>query len=229
MRSVTVSLIFLAATFVVTGDVVPAEPFRVGAAQVEITPPVGYRRAGGYDEDISQSVVDPLFAKALVFEQGTARAALVVCDLCSIGRQVSDPVRKRASRQSGIPVESITVCMTHTHGGPEYYGTLRDLWHEAAVAKHGRDPHETVDYPALLAERVAEAVQQAAQSARAVRLESGTARLPGIAFNRRFHMRDGSVQFNPGKKNPNIVGPAGPVDEELPMALFRDAQTDKPV
>jgi hypothetical protein len=175
------------------GDAAPAEAFRVGAAQVEITPPVGYRRAGGYHEDIGQSIVDPLYAKALVFEQGAVRAALVVCDLCNIGRQVSDPVRQRAGQRSSIPVENITVCMTHTHGGPEYYGTLRDLWHAAAVAKHGRDPHETVDYPALLAERVAEAVQQAAKSARAVRLESGTARLPGIAFNRRFHMRDGAA------------------------------------
>jgi hypothetical protein len=229
MRSVTASLVFSGAMLFAAGEVVPAEVFRVGAAQVEITPPVGYRRAGGYHEDISQSMVDPLYAKALVFEQSTLRAALVVCDLCNIGRQVSDPVRQRASQRSGIPLENITVCMTHTHGGPEYYGTLRDLWHEAAVAKHGRDPHETVDYPALLAERVAEAVQQAAKSVRAVRLESGTARLPGIAFNRRFHMRDGSVQFNPGKKNPNIVGPAGPVDEDLPIVLFRDAQTDKPL
>ncbi|MCU0871730.1 MAG: hypothetical protein MUE50_05250 [Pirellulaceae bacterium] len=105
MRSVTVSLVFSWAMLFAAGDVMPAESFHLGAAQVDITPPVGYRRAGGYDEDISQSIVDPLYAKALVFEQGAVRAALVVCDLCNIGRQVSDPVRQRASQRSGIPVE----------------------------------------------------------------------------------------------------------------------------
>ena len=41
MRSVTVSLVFSGAMLFAAGDVVPAEAFRAGAAQVEITPPVG--------------------------------------------------------------------------------------------------------------------------------------------------------------------------------------------
>ena len=101
---------------------------------------------------------------------------------------------------------------------------MKQRWRSTAVIRT-----KPVDYPALLVERVGEAVERAAKSVRAVRIESGTTRLPGIAFNRRYHMRDGTVQFNPGKKNPNIVGPAGPVDEELPIVLFRDAQTDKPM
>ena len=106
MGFLTAMLVFVGLVSVAAGESRPAEVFRLGVAQVEITPPVGYRRAGGYSEDISQSVVDSLFAKAFVFEQGGTRAALVVCDLCSIGRQVSDPVRQRASQRSGIPVRA---------------------------------------------------------------------------------------------------------------------------
>ena len=50
---------------------VPGAPagFRAGAAAVDITPPVGWRKAGGYDEVISSGIHDPLYAKAVVFEQ----------------------------------------------------------------------------------------------------------------------------------------------------------------
>jgi hypothetical protein len=62
-----------------------------------------------------------------------------------------------------------------------------------------------------------------------VTLSVATATQPGIAFNRRFHMKDGTVQFNPGKRNPNIVKAAGPVDTDLPILLARNAETDRPV
>ena len=45
-----------------------------------------------------------------------------------------------------------------------------------------------------------------------------------LAFNRRFHMRDGSVRFNPGKANPNIIRPAGPTDTELPFLFVKSKQ-----
>lgn len=220
--------IFLFAAMMVGGTAGGQEPLRVGVAEVDITPPVGYRVAGGYEERISNELHDPLLAKAIVLQQGSTRAALVLCDLCSIGRQVSDPVRHRASIRSGIPVEQIVIAATHTHGGPEYYGTLRDVGHELAVEKHGHDPAETVDYPARLVARIADAVHCAADSVRGARCEAGVRAAPGLAFNRRFHMKNGTVQFNPGKLNPDIVAPAGPVDDALPILLFRDVATEKP-
>jgi hypothetical protein len=41
-----------------------------------------------------------------------------------------------------------------------------------------------------------------------------------LAFNRRFFMKDGSVGWNPGKLNPNIVRPAGPIDPDVPVVYF---------
>ena len=37
----------------------------------------------------------------------------------------------------------------------------------------------------------------------------------GLAFNRRYYMRDGSVKMNPGYQNPDIVKPADIVDSEF--------------
>jgi hypothetical protein len=33
-------------------------------------------------------------------------------------------------------------------------------------------------------------------------------------------MKDGTVRFNPGVRNPEIVRPAGPIDPDLPFILF---------
>ncbi len=204
-------------------------PLLAGAAAVDISPPVGWRRSGGYDELISVGVHDPLFAKALVLRQGDEQFAIVVCDLTGMFREVSDRIRRRTSRLTGIPVERIVVSATHTHGGPEYWGVLRDVWHEGAVRRLGRDPHESIDYVGQLVERCARAIEIASRGAVSVQAEAGSAEQEGLAFNRRFHMRDGTVRFNPGVHNPDILRPAGPTDRELPIVLFRSTANKRPL
>jgi hypothetical protein len=48
-----------------------------------------------------------------------------------------------------------------------------------------------------------------------------------VSFNRRFHMKDGTVRFNPGVQNPEIVRAAGPIDPDLPFVLI--SKQNKPV
>src|SRR4029453_11201332 len=98
------------------------------------------------------------------------------------------------TRPPAPPAENIALCAPHPHGGPEHYGTLRDLFHERAVAEHGADPHEPLDYEAFLVDRCVQAITGARSKLAPVRLEAGTARQDGLAFNRRYHMRDGTVR-----------------------------------
>src|SRR5207237_9716596 len=49
----------------------------------------------------------------------------------------------------------------------------------------------------------------------------------GLAFNRRYHMADGTVGWNPGKKNPKIVKPAGPTDPSVTLLVLETK--DKPL
>jgi len=97
-----------------------------------------------------------------------------------------------------------------------------------SIEQAGRDSHETVDYSAFLVKSIREAAASARERAMPVEVEVVVSRVPGLSLNRRFHMRNGSVVFNPGKKNPDIVRPAGPVDEDFPVLLFRDSATHKP-
>ncbi len=200
-----------------------AQELRVGVAVRDITPPTGYRMSGYFFERLNTGTHDPLNAKALVLIQGEEQAALVFCDLIGLSRAVSDEARKLASEQTKIPVSNILIAATHSHTGPLYGGVLRDYFHAQAIAKHGHDPAEKlVDYPAWLANRLADAIVSAAKNAVPAHLESQALEQRGVSFNRRFHMKDGSVRFNPGRLNPDIVRVAGPIDPELSVLNFRD-------
>ncbi len=149
MNAAMVRLLLLAPFFVTTMFAhasVHAQSLLVGAAQVDITPPVGFRTGGGYGEVISTAVDDPLFAKAIVLQQGDQAAAIVISDLLSVPPDLSHLAREAASNRTRIPIEHIVVAATHDHGSPEYWGSLRDIAHQSAVKQHGHDPHERIDY-----------------------------------------------------------------------------------
>lgn len=105
--------------FVAVGVAAHAE-FSAGFAAVDITPPIGWRRAGGYSEVLGTGVKDPLQAKAVVVAQGGTAVAFVGNDLCSVPRELTDRARAAASKKTGIPVANIVITATHTHGGPEF-------------------------------------------------------------------------------------------------------------
>ena len=206
-----------------------AADLQAGVAVVDITPPVPYRMCGYFNERLSTGVHDPLHAKALVLRQGDRQLAMVLCDLVGMWPDISLRVREAAERKTGIPKDNILIASTHTHTGPLFRCALRDYFHEQAIAKHGSDPYEKVDYSAFLADRLVEAIVQAHAALRPATLAAGVAKETGLSFNRRFHMKDGSVVFNPGKLNPNIVRPAGPIDPDVGIVLVRDAADSRPL
>jgi hypothetical protein len=206
-----------------------AAPLEIGLAAEDITPPVGWRMSGYFSERLSTGTHDPLQAKVLVLRQGPERAALVICDLIGVPASLTTPVRQRASQKTGIPTDHILIAATHTHTGPLYFGALREHFHRVAMARAGKDPYERIDYPAILAERLVDAVTRANRHLQPVQFGVTKAEVRGLAFNRRYHMKDGSVVFNPGKLNPNIVSPAGPIDPEAGVVFFQTADRSRPL
>ena len=73
----------------------------------------------------------------------------------------------------------------------------------------------------LVIKRVAEAVISAFQSLHAAELGDGIGHEPSISFNRRFLMRDGTQVTHPGKENPDIVRPSGPIDPDVGVLAAR--------
>ena len=197
-----------------------AADLKAGVAVVDITPPKGFRMSGYFYERFNTGTKDPLSAKALVFQQGDQQAAIVFCDLIGISLEVSREARRLASSKTGIPAENIAITATHSHTGPLYFGGLRDFFHERAMV-NGRDPVEPVDYSETLTQKIVDAVAQAQAKSQPVQLAAGVGRETRLSFNRRFHMKDGTVRFNPGQLNPDIVRVAGPVDPEVGLLRLR--------
>ncbi|MCH7559088.1 MAG: neutral/alkaline non-lysosomal ceramidase N-terminal domain-containing protein, partial [Planctomycetes bacterium] len=199
-----------------------------GLAVTDITPPVGYRMSGYFRERLSTGTSNPLCAKALVLRQGDERAALVFCDIIGISLDVSSRARRQAAEKTGIPAANILIAATHSHTGPLYFGALRKHFHDLAMAEHGSDPYEKVDYSSELVAKIVKVITQANAAAKPIRLKAGVAEQQGLSFNRRFHMKNGTVRFNPGILNPDIVRVAGPIDPEFGIVFFTKADSDIP-
>ena len=199
-----------------------------GVVVVDITPPTNYRMSGYFRERLSTGTSNPLCAKAIVLRQGDKSAALVFCDIIGLSLDVSSRVRRQAAKKTGIPAANILIAATHSHTGPLYFGALRKHFHDLAVAKHGSDPYEKVDYSSELVTKIVKAITQADSAAKPIRLKAGVTEQQGLSFNRRFHMKNGTVRFNPGVLNPDIVRAAGPIDPEVGIVFFCKADSDSP-
>ncbi|MEO8269523.1 MAG: neutral/alkaline non-lysosomal ceramidase N-terminal domain-containing protein [Aureliella sp.] len=193
-----------------------SDKLSIGTAAVDITPRLGTPMAGYYSPRGADGVHDPLMAKAMVLDDGTTRVALVSLDLIKTTAKFVNEARQRIASESGIPAEAVMIAATHSHTGPVIAsGSDRE-------DDFGGQSPEVVEYTARLPESIALAVADAVANLQPVKVSGVTGHCEGIAFNRRFHMHDGSVGWNPGKLNPKIVRAAGPVDEDIPSLLFTD-------
>ena len=189
-----------------------AAQFRIGRAAVDITPPVGVPMAGYYYVRLSEGVHDPLHAKALVFEDNGVKAALVALDLVHVPRPIVDAAREQISKSIGIPGGNVMISATHSHTGPEMGGRLLGI---QPATKQLADT-----YLAGLPGRIAEAVRLANADLQPARIRVATGHEDSVSFPRRYYMKDGTVGWNPGKHNPNIVAPVGGIDPDLPIVAF---------
>jgi hypothetical protein len=174
--------------------------------------------AGYYTARGADGVHDPLMAKAVVLDDGTTKIALVSLDVIKTTESMVSDARALISEQSRIPPEAVLVSATHSHTGPVILSGSSRETDLGGVTSQSRE------YVTKIPDWIAQAVLQANKNLEPIELSSTIGRCEGIAFNRRFHMQDGAVRWNPGKLNPLIVRPAGPVDEDLPVLLFT---TDK--
>ena len=190
-------------------------PLKVGVSRISITPPVGYP----HYEGVSTGIKDSLYASAIVFRQGDIQGAILVCNLISIPRDLSRIVRELASKETGIPFQYISISVTHIHTGPAFIEPLKAYLEREASGKLMEEDHK--GYIAFLIKGMTMAISTANTQVKEVVMRTGIGSATGISFNRRFLMTDGRVRMNPGRMNPKIVRPTGPVDPRVHFALFR--------
>ena len=192
-----------------------ASDFRVGAAQVDITPKNGTPMAGYYKFRAVGGVLDPIYAKAIVVEQDGTHAAFVVIDLSGTTRPIVAAARKAVQEQCGIEEDHVMISATHTHTGPQLArGSLMDDLTKA-------NSPLGMDYMQALPGFIAQAVKEAKARLAPARTSVAMGRAEGISFNRRV-LRDGVKEaiWQPKTLNPGTDKPAGPIDPEVGVLVF---------
>lgn len=184
--------------------------FRAGFARTDLTPPVGAEVPGGFHKSFSKGIHDPLFAEAAVFSDGTTQVAVVGVDLIMLPRDVVADARQQAQSLCGVPAANILLAASHTHNG----GPVVDCLGSES------DP----EYCRMAATRMAQAIAAAHAAMVDARLAADSGEVHAVGYNRRFKMKDGSVKTHPGKMNPDIVEPAGPVDPEVAVIAVESLQ-----
>jgi neutral ceramidase len=186
--------------------------FRAGAAVADVTPPLGTSLNGGMRDQRATVIHDPLHARCLVLDDGRSRLAFAVVDSCMLPREVTEEARRRVQAECGIPGDRLLISATHSHSTGTCTGVFQS--------------EPDLSYPAQVTRGIVEGVRRAVARLAPARVGWGSGQAPEDVFNRRFHMKPGSVaqnpfggvdqvQMNPGVGNPNVLRPAGPVDPEV--------------
>ncbi|HWI87582.1 MAG TPA: neutral/alkaline non-lysosomal ceramidase N-terminal domain-containing protein [Sphingomonas sp.] len=105
-------LLALAATLfavATSASAAPSPVLRVGAARIEVTPPADQLPKGNL------GVLDPVYVRAIVIDDGSTRAALVTVDSVVVPSEIWSNVGARVERELGIPVKQLLLTATHTH------------------------------------------------------------------------------------------------------------------
>ncbi|MBI4550819.1 MAG: neutral/alkaline non-lysosomal ceramidase N-terminal domain-containing protein [Candidatus Latescibacteria bacterium] len=153
---------------------------QIGVARSDITPPVGVELCGFgiFRERRSTAVLEPLYARAMIIDDGRTRAAIINCDLVGVDIVLTRAIRTRAERELDISADHLMIACTHTHSGPATIPLVG--WGE-------RDPAYESRLPDLLMAALSEATARLAPA----ELAYGQAPVEGIAYNR--ERKDGSV------------------------------------
>ena len=179
-------------------------------AKTDITPtrPVGL--AGYFNERISEGALDPLYARIAVFETTDGPMALVICDLVGLPRSATDLLRTRIETDCGVTAANVLVACTHTHTGPAT-SPLFGLSYDKNYV------------PDVLPPRICAAVADALGRMTDLTVRTGAVEEEGLAFNRRYWMKDGTVVTNPPKADTNVVKPEGPAVHTVRVYAFENA------
>lgn len=180
---------------------------RVGFATEDITPMPGKAIPGGFAPRLSKGALDPLQARACVVRAEDTVLAVVGVDAVSLMYETVAKARAGITEATGVPERNIIIAASHGHCA----GPANDVLGSDA------DP----EYLDLLAEQIKNAVIAADKNIQEAEVACGAGRCEGLAFNRRFKMRDNTERSQPGKGNPDIVAPAGPADPEVGVIAFR--------
>ena len=182
------------------------DQLKVGFARVNATPMMGIGMRGYFRTRLAEGVLDELEISALALEAGGVKALLISMDICAIPRDCALAFKAHIAETVSIPEDAIYIHATHTHTGPYLRKETDDVLEQ--------------EYFRFVWRRMADVARFALDDMKPARMGWGVGLAPVIAFIRRYRMKDGSTQTNPGVNNPEIDGPIGEPDLRVNVLRF---------
>lgn len=193
--------------------------FKAGFAEKDITPDIGMEAPGGYGKSYHQTFHDPCKVRAVVFDDGKRRVALVGIDLLFVTRALVQEARAEIQKQTGIPAEAVMIGASHSHSsGPIAMAEPGDFDKASPLVKdlvNNKTISSNPGYTQLLKKQIVDAVVLANASRTDAKLAVGNGHEDKVSFNRRLRMKNGLSYSHPGVGNPDIIDYAGPIDPQV--------------
>ena len=186
--------------------------FSAGYYRIEITPPLGIPLSGYYSRRAMTGILDPLYATCLAFSDGKNRALVVAVDNLQIADSVIAQIKEAVTAKTKLPPEAVFIHASHIHTGPSVVTKSVNVNSEdATIVQLGNK---------ILVSRLSDGAKYAFDDLAPAKILIGRSEAKGISFIRRYKMKDGSTQTNPGVNNPNIDHPIGKPDEQVQLVRF---------
>ena len=179
---------------------------QTGFARVNITPMMGIGLVGYFFERYADGVLDDIEINALAIACGKESVVILTIDNEGLSREVTTDFRKSISEATGLPVEAIYIHSTHSHTAP--------------IVKMDSDVEIEREYYNFVKRKMVDATMFALEDLKPTKMGWGIGKAPNISFVRRYRMKDGTAQTNPGIHNPDILEPLGKVDENVYVLRF---------
>jgi hypothetical protein len=157
---------------------------------------------GGRKEPF-KGVHDEIFARAVVFGDGTQLAAVITTDLIGLSHDFWEATTQRLSSEAGIQPDHVLLTATHSHGGPttRVYGS--------------QTSPDIVAYISELQDHVVGVVKKAADQMKPVQIGAGHGECK-MNINRRARHPSGEITLG--------RNPYGVCDQEVSVIKIDDEQ-----
>jgi hypothetical protein len=181
-------------------------PLKAGFAEVDISPAPGTRKIGWNNKNHGDKILDPLYARAAVFECDGARVGFISLDLLFVHRDQVAAIRDGIAKKTGVPGAAVLIGATHNHAGP---AIETDLY-----------PKDDA-YIGMMIGKAVDAFAQAWESRQPAEIGAASVAEFHAGYNRRVLYRDGIVKTHGTFKDPAALAFEGPVDPEVAVLAAR--------
>ena len=202
-----------------------AAVLKVATFRCDVTPPLDGSFRGGWTQPLT-SLVDPVWAKGIVLDDGSARYVLCAVDWCELCNGTHLLWRRKVAEAAGTDVSRVAVQCVHQHTAPIADGDAQAILDKQASPPKcsGRKSLET------LAGRLGAAVRESlARLEPFDRVGTGEAKVDRVAANRRVVLDDGKIHVRWSScTDPELRrAPEGLIDPMLKTVTL--ARGDKPL